>query len=105
MSEYGPKAEEAAFRAFNTRVLDKWTWVLPVAESDAIVVWSTCGGYLRGFKLGVSGHLPPRSRATPKIIRPVMVMTLMELQDAVNYIYVVSQIFSVAYTEINSASP
>lgn len=80
MGEDSPEPQEATLAARNALVLNEWPGIFPVAEADSLMVGPT---YRLFYKRVVPGgrfpNLPPRSRTMPKIMRPVIVMTLMEL--------------------------
>ena len=84
LGHHSPPAQESTFRATDTVILDEGARVLPVSETETIMIWSPLSSckYEVGYVQNAS--LPPRSSTIPKMISPVIVMTLMELFDLVS---------------------
>ena len=74
-----PPAQKLAFRALDAVELDKWSRVLPITKSNSIMVWSTYRIKMTWWSAWLMHNIPPRSRTIPRMMRPVIVRTLMEL--------------------------
>ena len=80
LGDDAPPSDKPAGGSRNVMVLNEWTRFFPVTEtnSEANVRISNAGAGVKCSCLSWSGP-PPRSRMIPRMMRPIMVKTLMEL--------------------------
>ena len=80
LGEDSPPPEESAFGTGNAIELHERPWVLPKTKTEAIAVGTPYKMVSRFSETAQSpSYIPPRSRMIPKMISPVIVITLMEL--------------------------